>query len=593
MYHGPTSDLVPWFTGSLGYTFDRAANGSPADWALDLVSLGFSKVQAAPTPGASAADLAGQVNGGGGGDGGRGRGGGDGGGGGGGAPSSSRPAGATRRGMTTPGELQAAAAAMRARLEAAQPEWFEAPAPAPHGGLARALGSASGSAGALSAAGGGGPAGSKGVGYAARLLWRHYRALLWRETAVLTRNPADAAGRMLTCAPAGWALAPRFAWGTRGSAAAPALPKAGIAPQPPFPFRSPFALPPQSSPPPRFTYVALLNGLIHYGMSADAASLQNRVGVGGRPARRARGDRGWHESSSAPMPLAAARRRVPYHTRPELPFPPPPSPPAAAPHARPATRCLPSSCSCRLCSWASSGARRPSTWPTPRRGSTTPRPTSPPRHGARLGGGLLLASLRLCLAPAASAPPLPSPRSPSRHPAPCRQVTAVLPFNVAVALAFQLVFYGLAGLRHGPVYVVQSTVIAVLVALIANQVGRLGAPPRGGRGGRLRGAGAGGSGWEKAGQGQPRAAKRCWRLPADTPPLLHCPSPAHPLPPDHLLLRHGGALPGSGLRPGHRVDRAQPAGVRLLPALLHVHPQGVGGGQGGGGGGWSPGWRPG
>ena len=61
----------------------------------------------------------------------------------------------------------------------------------------------------------------------ARRLARHYVALLWREALALTRNPADAAGRMAT-----------------------------------------------------FSYVALLNGLIFYGMSDRASSLAQRIGVG-------------------------------------------------------------------------------------------------------------------------------------------------------------------------------------------------------------------------------------------------------------------------------------------------------------------------
>lgn len=45
----------------------------------------------------------------------------------------------------------------------------------------------------------------------------------------------------------------------------------------------------------------------------------------------------------------------------------------------------------------------------------------------------------------------------------------MLPFNVAVAVAFQLIFYGMAGMRHGAYHVARSTLVAVLLALIATQ----------------------------------------------------------------------------------------------------------------------------
>jgi hypothetical protein len=44
MYTGPTEQLVPWFT-SLGYAYDAELHGMASDWALDLVSLGFTKPQ--------------------------------------------------------------------------------------------------------------------------------------------------------------------------------------------------------------------------------------------------------------------------------------------------------------------------------------------------------------------------------------------------------------------------------------------------------------------------------------------------------------------------------------------------------------------
>eukprot|EP00879_Flechtneria_rotunda_P012451 GHRR01013002.1.p1 GENE.GHRR01013002.1~~GHRR01013002.1.p1 ORF type:complete len:725 (+),score=270.17 GHRR01013002.1:301-2175(+) len=42
MYTGPTRDFVPWFS-SIGYNFNPVTHGIASDWALDLVSLGFTK----------------------------------------------------------------------------------------------------------------------------------------------------------------------------------------------------------------------------------------------------------------------------------------------------------------------------------------------------------------------------------------------------------------------------------------------------------------------------------------------------------------------------------------------------------------------
>jgi len=44
MYTGPTDELTKWFT-SLGYDYDPGTHGMASDWALDLVSLGFTKPQ--------------------------------------------------------------------------------------------------------------------------------------------------------------------------------------------------------------------------------------------------------------------------------------------------------------------------------------------------------------------------------------------------------------------------------------------------------------------------------------------------------------------------------------------------------------------
>eukprot|EP00803_Ostreobium_quekettii_P007966 evm.model.scf_884EXC.7 EVM.evm.TU.scf_884EXC.7 scf_884EXC:39023-46896(-) len=46
MYWGPTSDVVNWFSGKLGYKYDAGIHGVVSDWAMDLVSIGFSKPQA-------------------------------------------------------------------------------------------------------------------------------------------------------------------------------------------------------------------------------------------------------------------------------------------------------------------------------------------------------------------------------------------------------------------------------------------------------------------------------------------------------------------------------------------------------------------
>uniref|UniRef100_A0A383VRM2 ABC transporter domain-containing protein n=1 Tax=Tetradesmus obliquus TaxID=3088 RepID=A0A383VRM2_TETOB len=42
MFHGVCDDLVPWF-GHLGYPYDASLHGVASDWALDLVAIGFHK----------------------------------------------------------------------------------------------------------------------------------------------------------------------------------------------------------------------------------------------------------------------------------------------------------------------------------------------------------------------------------------------------------------------------------------------------------------------------------------------------------------------------------------------------------------------
>ena len=226
LYHGRADSLVAWYGGRLGYSYDAARHGSAPDWALDLVSLGFSKQQqsggqqaqqaqqqqhtgggkavdaaaaAVPAPaGASPGDAEGA----------------------GGAV----PALARRSAMTTQSELDAAAAAMRARLEAEHPEWFlplsatatTAPASRPASPPPPAAPPAPGRWAAARAA----------VAAPLAAFGRQYAALLRRELVIVSRNPADAAGRMAT-----------------------------------------------------FAYVGLLDGLMHYALGGSAASLSDRIGV--------------------------------------------------------------------------------------------------------------------------------------------------------------------------------------------------------------------------------------------------------------------------------------------------------------------------
>eukprot|EP00884_Botryococcus_braunii_P002265 jgi/Botrbrau1/12039/Bobra.0293s0015.1 len=41
MYYGPVDEVTHWFQYSLGYSYNVNENGLPADWLLDLVSIGF------------------------------------------------------------------------------------------------------------------------------------------------------------------------------------------------------------------------------------------------------------------------------------------------------------------------------------------------------------------------------------------------------------------------------------------------------------------------------------------------------------------------------------------------------------------------
>ncbi len=51
------------------------------------------------------------------------------------------------------------------------------------------------------------------------------------------------------------------------------------------------------------------------------------------------------------------------------------------------------------------------------------------------------------------------------------KVSVSLPFNILVILSFQLITYGMVGLRHSPDAVAKSCLIAVLMGLISFQVG--------------------------------------------------------------------------------------------------------------------------
>lgn len=43
MYWGPTAEILPWFSDTLGYEYNSVVHGVVSDWVMDLVSIGFSK----------------------------------------------------------------------------------------------------------------------------------------------------------------------------------------------------------------------------------------------------------------------------------------------------------------------------------------------------------------------------------------------------------------------------------------------------------------------------------------------------------------------------------------------------------------------
>lgn len=50
------------------------------------------------------------------------------------------------------------------------------------------------------------------------------------------------------------------------------------------------------------------------------------------------------------------------------------------------------------------------------------------------------------------------------------KLTVSLPYNAALAAVLQLIFYGLAGMRSGAGVMAQSTLLSVLIGLVAMQV---------------------------------------------------------------------------------------------------------------------------
>ncbi len=43
MFTGPTSEVVPWFSSTLGYAYDSQLHGVTSDWVMDLVFVTFNK----------------------------------------------------------------------------------------------------------------------------------------------------------------------------------------------------------------------------------------------------------------------------------------------------------------------------------------------------------------------------------------------------------------------------------------------------------------------------------------------------------------------------------------------------------------------
>jgi len=176
-YTGPRDGLVEWF-GSLGYPYDPTLHGVASDWALDLVAIGFHKPARyyghtmraredveraagafkshylASVEGARAAD------------------------------DGARERDAAAAALTLSARVRGAAAAGAAAIA-------KAPAACVRGAGARGAVDADGSASGAAAL----P--KERTSYATGW-FRQYGACLWREFLVITRNPADVAGRTLT-----------------------------------------------------------------------------------------------------------------------------------------------------------------------------------------------------------------------------------------------------------------------------------------------------------------------------------------------------------------------------------------------------------
>jgi ATP-binding cassette, subfamily G (WHITE), member 2 len=179
MYTGARDGLVEWF-GSLGYPYDPTLHGVASDWALDLVAIGFHKParyyghtmrareDVERAAGAFKAHYLASVEG-------------------------ARAADDGARAA----DAAAAALTLSARVRGAAAAGAAAIANAPAACVRGAQGS-----GAVDADGGDGttapptPANDRTT-YATGW-FRQYAACLWREFLVITRNPADVAGRTLT-----------------------------------------------------------------------------------------------------------------------------------------------------------------------------------------------------------------------------------------------------------------------------------------------------------------------------------------------------------------------------------------------------------
>ena len=66
-----------------------------------------------------------------------------------------------------------------------------------------------------------------------------------------------------------------------------------------------------------------------------------------------------------------------------------------------------------------------------------------------------------------------------QHPHPRPQVTATSPLNIAIALTFDWIGYGMLGFRHRVLAAAQNSACAVLLALIAMQWVQVGGRRRG------------------------------------------------------------------------------------------------------------------